>query len=80
MGPDAIFTGRVDGVAMGPYAIEQTQHATHTQVAVHGGRVHDVFEIEAFAVAAGERGRGYGQALLAALLLAFVAAAGTSEW
>ena len=51
------------------YAIEQTQHATHTQVAVHGGRVHDVFEIEAFAVAAGERGRGYGQALLAALLL-----------
>ena len=52
--------------------IEQTQH---TQVAVHGGRVHDVFEIEAFAVAAGERGRGYGQALLAALLLALAAAA-----
>ena len=60
---------------MGAYAIEQTQHATHTQVAVHGGRVHDVFEIEAFAVAAGERGRGYGQALLAALLLALAAAA-----
>ena len=55
------------------HAIEQTQHAT--QVAVHGGRVHDVFEIEAFAVAAGERGRGYGQALLAALLLALAAAA-----
>ena len=49
--------------------------AKHTQVAVHGGRVHDVFEIEAFAVAAGERGRGYGQALLAALLLALAAAA-----
>ena len=47
----------------------------NTQVAVHGGRVHDVFEIEAFAVAAGERGRGYGQALLAALLLALAAAA-----
>ena len=57
------------------HAIEQIQHARHTQVAVHGGRVHDVFEIEAFAVAAGERGRGYGQALLAALLLALAAAA-----
>ena len=57
------------------HAIEQTQHARHTQVAVRGGRVHDVFEIEAFAVAAGERGRGYGQALLAALLLALAAAA-----
>ena len=53
-----------------------SRHNTHhTQVAVHGGRVHDVFEIEAFAVAAGERGRGYGQALLAALLLALAAAA-----
>jgi len=44
-------------------------------VAVHGGRIHDVFEIEAFAVAAHERGRGYGQALLLALLLALAAAA-----
>ena len=51
-----------------------SRHNTqHPQVAVHGGRVHDVFEIEAFAVAAGERGRGYGQALLAALLLALAA-------
>ena len=75
VGADAILTRRVDGVARGAYAIEQTQHAIHTQVAVHGGRVHDVFEIEAFAVAAGERGRGYGQALLAALLLALAAAA-----
>ena len=44
-------------------------------VAVHGGRIHDVFEIEAFAVASHERGRGYGQALLLALLLALAAAA-----